>query len=446
MHSRGQSQNVHQAAALAALRERTAKVGVMGMGYVGLPLSLAVARAGYTVLGFDTNHALIDRLKRADSFINYLPSAAIAQALEAGQLEVTADLERLGESDVILICVPTPLARDRTPDLSHLHNSAKAVAACLRPGQLIVVESTSYPGTSDEVVKPILEESGMRSGIDFFLAYSPERQDPGNTGLTVSAIPKVIGGDGDIALALADAFYSQIVPRTVPVSAIRVAEAAKLTENIFRAVNIALINELKMVFLAMGIDVWEVIEVAKTKPFGFMPFYPGPGFGGHCIPIDPYYLTWKARQHGVETRFIELAGDINTEMPAYVIRRLEQALDKRLSAAKILVVGLAYKKNVADTRESASFRLIDLIEGRGGKVDYHDPLLPIIPPTREYARLAGRRSVELGDNIASYDAVVIATDHDVIDFRHIAERARLIIDTRNACATAGVTSAKVVKA
>jgi UDP-N-acetyl-D-glucosamine dehydrogenase len=347
--------------------------------------------------------------------------------------------------------VPTPLTRHREPDLTHVVQAAHAIASKLQRGQLVVLESTTYPGTTDEVIKPILEGTGLRSGTDFFLAFSPEREDPGNADFVTSNIPKIVGGDGADALALAEALYNALVVRTVPVSSAATAEAVKLTENIFRAVNIALVNELKVVYAAMGIDVWEVIEAAKTKPFGFMPFYPGPGLGGHCVPIDPFYLTWKAREYGIATRFIELAGEINTHMPNYVVGRLIEALDrhsgKGLTRARILILGLAYKKNVDDTRESPSLKLIELLEHRGATVDYHDPFVPVIPTTREYAVLAGRPSVPLGANMLErYDAVLIATDHDSIDYGTIARHAKLVVDTRNVFGRSGLPPATVVKA
>jgi UDP-N-acetyl-D-glucosamine dehydrogenase len=447
----GQAKASLKARLMAAIESRTATVGVIGLGYVGLPLSLATARAGFRVLGFDINEPRVAQINRGDSFIQYIPSETLAEAIGKKRFEATADFARLGEPDALLICVPTPLTRYREPDLSFVVKTTEAIAARLRPGQLVVLESTTYPGTTDEVVKPILEAGGLKSGTDFFLAFSPEREDPGNERFGAGTIPKVVGGDGAEALAVAKAVYDALATRTVPVSSAATAEAVKLTENIFRAINIALVNELKVLYDAMGIDVWEVIEAAKTKPFGFMPFYPGPGLGGHCIPIDPFYLTWKAREYEIPTRFIELAGEINTRMPSYVVERLAEALDRRfgkgLSGARILILGLAYKKNVNDTRESPSLRLIELIERRGAAADYHDPLIPAIPLTREHAHLAGRRSVPLTpETPAGYDAVLIATDHDGVDYAGVAAAARLVIDTRNACRRAGVESAKVVKA
>jgi UDP-N-acetyl-D-glucosamine dehydrogenase len=403
------------------------------------------------VIGFDINEARCAGLNRGESFIRHIPLSVVANAVSAGRFEATADFGRLGEVDAVLICVPTPLTRHREPDLSYVANTAHAIARHLRRGQLVVLESTTYPGTTDEVVKPILEATGLRSGSDFFLAFSPEREDPGNVHFTTTAIPKVVGGDGEVARHLAESLYGRFVSRVVPVSSTATAEAVKLTENIFRAVNIALVNELKLVYDAMGIDVWEVIEAAKTKPFGFMPFYPGPGLGGHCIPIDPFYLAWRAREFDVTARFIELAGEVNTRMPYHVVDRLAEALDRRqgrgLAGTRILVLGLAYKKNVDDIRESPALKLIELLEVRGAACSFHDPHVATVPPTREHAALAGRRSVELtAETVGAFDAVLIATDHDNVDYHLVGAHARLVVDTRNACARAGVTGAPVVKA
>ncbi len=366
-------------------------------------------------------------------------------------MAASADFAGLAEMDAVLICVPTPLTADREPDMGFVIATAEAVAGRLRAGQLIVLESTTYPGTTDDLLRPILERGGLRSGADFFLAYAPEREDPGRDTFATAEIPRVVGGDGETARELAVALYDRVVPRTVPVSSTATAEAVKLTENIFRAVNIALVNELKVIFEGMGIDVWEVIEAAKTKPFGFMPFYPGPGLGGHCIPIDPFYLAWKARELGLEARFIELAGEVNSAMPAYVIERLAAALetrsDRSLGEARILLVGLAYKKNVEDTRESPALTLIELLEQRGASVDYHDPYIPVVPVTRAHPNLAGRKSRTLdAETVAEYDAVLICTDHDAVDYRLLADCARLVVDTRNAMARAGVFGDKVVRA
>lgn len=443
--------NVDAGAALTSIRDRTAKVGIIGLGYVGIPLALAASRAGFDVLGFDIDAPRVDQINQGESCFQHIPSAMVRTAVRERRFEATADFTRLSEPDAILICVPTPLTRHLDPDLSYVESAARAIALRLRRGQLVVLESTTYPGTTTNVLRPILEETGLKSGADFFLAYSPEREDPGNPDFGTSSIPKVVGGDGPEALALANTLYAQLVVRTVPVSSAATAEAVKLTENIFRSVNIALVNELKMIYTAMNIDVWEVIDAAKTKPFGFMAFYPGPGLGGHCIPIDPYYLTWKAREFDISTRFIELAGEINRRMPYYVVERLVEALGSRskkpITGATVLVLGLAYKKNVDDTRESPSLKLIELIEGRGAKVDYHDPLIPVIPRTREHAAIAGRQSVQLGpESLRSYDAVVIATDHDAIDYTVVIAEARLVVDTRNACRNVGEANENIVKA
>jgi len=339
--------------------------------------------------------------------------------------------------DAVVLCVPTPLSEDLQPDLTYITRTAETLSERLKPAQLVILESTTYPGTTDDILKPILELSGLRSGSDFFLAYSPEREDPGNADFSTAAIPKVVGGDGPVALQLAMTLYGEAIVETVPVSTTATAEAAKLTENIFRAVNIALVNELKIIFGKMGIDVWEVIEAAKTKPFGFMPFYPGPGLGGHCIPIDPFYLAWKARQCGQDARFIELAGEINTSMPEYVTRCLQDALadklGKALKDARVLLVGVAYKKNVDDTRESPALRIINLLEAAGADVTYHDPFVTELPRTRRYPELAGRQSTPLSHSeIKAHDAVLICTDHDDIDYRVIVDNAVLLVDTRNA--------------
>lgn len=435
----------------AMIHARTARAGVIGLGYVGLPLAMAFARAGFTVTGFDIDPAKIEFIDRKQSYIEAVPDDVLQGECEAGRFSATCDFTRLGECDVLAICVPTPLTAHRDPDLSYVAKTAEAIAATLRPGQLIVLESTTYPGTTDEVVKPILEARGLKSGIDFFLGYSPEREDPGNRQFHTASIPKVVAGDGEAASGLMQALYGATVSAVVPVSTTATAEAVKLTENIFRAVNIALVNELKLVYDAMGIDVWEVIDAAKSKPFGYMPFYPGPGLGGHCIPIDPFYLTWKSREFEVPTRFIELAGEINTAMPHHIVNRLAEALDihqgKALSRSNVLLIGLAYKKNVPDIRESPSLRLMELIEKRGGKASYFDPYVAEIPRTREYADLMGRRSIEWSEQaVGSFDAVVIATDHDNVDYDAISRWAQLIVDTRNIFARKGIASSSVIKA
>jgi UDP-N-acetyl-D-glucosamine dehydrogenase len=434
-----------------AIKARKAKIGIIGLGYVGIPLALTGAKAGFSIVGFDIDEPRVAQLNRGESFIKHVASQDIGEAVNAGRFEATSDFRRLSQPDAILICVPTPLTKYREPDLTYVVDTAKAIAARLRRGQLVVLESTTYPGTTIEVLKPIFEATGLKSGVDFFLAFSPEREDPGNSSFATAAIPKVVGGDGADALKIAQALYGELVVKTVPVSSPSTAEAVKLTENIFRSVNIALVNELKVVYGAMGVDIWEVIEAAKTKPFGFMPFYPGPGLGGHCIPIDPFYLTWKAREYDLATRFIELAGQINTGMPRYVVDRLAEAMDRQhrggLNGSRILVLGIAYKKNVDDMRESPSLKLIELLEERGAKVEYHDPYIPVIPKTREHRPLAGRRSVPLeAGTVGAFDAVLIATDHDAVDYALIAKGAKLIVDTRNACAKAGLTGPNIVKA
>jgi UDP-N-acetyl-D-glucosamine dehydrogenase len=432
-------------------QDRSATVAIVGLGYVGLPLAKAFLNAGFKVLGVDIDPQKIAALHAGKMYIQHLSADVFVHALAEDRFQPTTEFSELAKADSILICVPTPLTSHREPDLSFVEDTARAITPWLREAHLIVLESTTYPGTSRDVIKPILEKSGLKSGKDFFIAYSPEREDPGNAEFSTGTIPKVVGGEGPEALKLADALYSAIVPRTVLVSSLETAEAVKLTENIFRAVNIALVNELKVIYSGMGIDVWEVIEAAKTKPFGFMPFYPGPGLGGHCIPIDPFYLTWKAREYELSTRFIELAGEINTNMPRYVVSRVGSELDARngkgLNGSRILVVGLAYKKNVDDTRESPAFKLIELLEVRGARCDVYDPYVPVIPPTREHPTLAGRQSIHLAPtNISAYDVVLIATDHDSIEYVALAKSAKLIVDTRNVYARLGISGQNIVKA
>ena len=430
---------------------RRAHVAVIGLGYVGLPLAITVARSGFPVTGFDIDPQKIVSIDAGQSYIEAVPSDILAKETAASRFRATTDFSMLGGCDIIVICVPTPLTRHRDPDLSFIVRTCDRIAETLRPGQLIVLESTTYPGTTDEVVRPILEKTGLMSRRDFFLGFSPEREDPGNRDFHTSSIPKVVAGDGPDAAALMEAFYGAAVQTVVPVSSPATAEAVKLTENIFRAVNIALVNELKVVYEAMGIDIWEVIDAAKTKPFGYMPFYPGPGLGGHCIPIDPFYLTWKSREFELPTRFIELAGEINSAMPRHVVGRLAEALDihlgKALSRSRVLVIGLAYKKNVPDIRESPSLKLIELIEERGGSAAYHDPHVAEIPKTREYMALKGRKSVPLDEqSVKAFDVVLIATDHDAIDYEAIARWAPLIVDTRNAFARRGISGETILKA
>ena len=431
--------------------ECRAKIGVIGLGYVGLPLVKALNAGGYPVTGFDIDREKISQLNAGESYIRMISSATIREMVDGGRFHATADFTETAAMDAILICVPTPLDRNREPDLSYVEHTAEAIAPHLRAGQLIVLESTTYPGTTAELVRPILERGGLESGRDFFLAYSPEREDPGNSKFDTSRIPKVIGGDGPAAVELAVALYGQIVTQVVPVSSLATAEAVKLTENIFRAVNIALVNELKVIYEKMDIDIWEVIDAAKTKPFGFMPFYPGPGLGGHCIPIDPFYLTWKARQYGVNTRFIELAGEINTAMPLHVVRRLGEALDERagkgLRGARVLVVGAAFKKNVDDIRESPALSILNLLRERGAAVDYYDPYIPEIRTAREYVELSGMKSIEwTPENLAAYDAALICTDHDSVDYGALIRNCRLVVDTRNATRAVHDLRDRIVKA
>lgn len=433
------------------LDSRTARAAIIGLGYVGLPLAMAVARGGLRVTGFDVDPTKPPLLNAGKSYIGAVADSELAGLVGAGKFDATNDFSQLRDCDVIVICVPTPLDRHREPDLFYIEASGRQISQTLRPGQLVVLESTTYPGTTREVLKPILEESGLVCGADFFLGFSPEREDPGNASFETVTIPKVVAGLGPEASILVEAFYAGAVKQIVPVSSPDVAEAVKITENVFRAVNIALVNELKVIFDAMGIDVWEVIDAAKTKPFGFMPFYPGPGLGGHCIPIDPFYLTWKSREFDLPTRFIELAGEINIAMPRYVVEKLALALDSRhqkaLTGSRILVLGLSYKKNIPDIRESPTFKLFELLEQRGAIVDYHDPIVVEIPETREHAHYTGRKSVSLdAKRLAGYDAVLISTDHDAVDYAAIAKHARLIVDTRNVMARHKIASESVVKA
>ena len=418
-----------------AIRDKSAKVGVIGLGYVGLPLIRAFVGAGYHTLGFDVDQSKVDRLAAGESYIGHIPSAWIAQCIKSGTFEPTADLSRMAEADVLLICVPTPLSDSRDPDLTYVEETTRQIAKVLRPGQLVVLESTTYPGTTRDVMLPILASGGLKVGTDFFLAYSPEREDPGNPDFSADGIPKVVGGIDPHSCRLAELLYGQAVVRVVPVSSCEVAEACKILENTYRSVNIAMVNELKMLFDRLGIDVWEVIDAAKTKPFGFEAFYPGPGLGGHCIPIDPFYLSWVARKHGLPTRFIELAGEINTGMPRYVVRRVIDALNeagKPLKGSKICLLGVAYKKDVDDPRESPSFELMDLLRGGGAELAYNDPHIPTLPSMRHHD-VPDMASTELTPEFLSdQDCVLIATDHSDYDYDFIVRHASLVIDTRNA--------------
>jgi UDP-N-acetyl-D-glucosamine dehydrogenase len=430
---------------------QTAQIGVVGMGYVGLPLALTAADAGFSVIGFDIDREKVAALSRGQSYIAHIAAESVKGARESGRFAATADFTELRRMDVILVCVPTPLTVQREPDMTFVTKTAEQIAAQLEPNHLVIFESTTYPGTTVELIRPILEDGGLKSGVDFFLAYSPEREDPGNPDYSTRRIPKVVGGDGEFALDVAVAFYERLVPAVVPVSDTQTAEAVKLTENIFRAVNIALVNELKVVYDAMGIDVWEVIEAAKTKPFGYMPFYPGPGLGGHCIPIDPFYLTWKAREYEIPTRFIELAGEVNATMPRYVIEKLIGGMNdhsgKGLKGSNVLVVGVAYKKNVDDIRGSASFKIIRLLQDRGARVSYHDPYVPVLPETRDNPSLGGMTSEAWGTALfENMDAALILTDHDGVDYRELVERCPLVVDTRNVTARFGPLPNSVIKA
>jgi UDP-N-acetyl-D-glucosamine dehydrogenase len=419
---------------LTRIEERRARVGVVGLGYVGLPLGLTFCEKGFDVLGFDIDQKKVDVLASGGTYIVHLGAERVKAARDSGRFDATSDFARLAECEAILIAVPTPLTSQREPDMRFVVQTAEAVRATLRRGQLVVLESTTYPGTTDELVRGILEETGLRAGSDFFLAFSPEREDPGNARFNTRTIPKVVGGLDADSSRLAVALYAGAIEKVVAVSSARAAEATKLTENIFRAVNIALVNELKVIYDRMGIDIWEVLDAAETKPFGFMRFNPGPGLGGHCIPLDPFYLTWKAREYGVATRFIELAGEVNVAMPRYVTDKLARALNERrkpVNGSRVLLLGLAYKKDVDDTREAPSFELMHLLREAGAVVDYHDPHVPETPAKRSFPDLEKQRSVPLTpENVASYDAVVIATDHSAVDYALVAEHAQLIIDSR----------------
>ena len=432
------------------IADRSAVATVCGMGYVGLPLACAISACGFPVIGADTDDAKVEKLAAGQSYIKHIPSSDIAAMVATGRFTATSDFRAIANSDVVAICVPTPL-KGREPDLPYVIATTTAIAQNARPGQLIILESTTYPGTTVDVLQPIFIAHGLTPGRDIFLAFAPERHDPGNNAFPIADVPKVLGGQCPRATDLTAAFYGAFVKRVVPVSSPDTAEAVKLTENIFRAVNIALVNELKVIYAAMGIDIWEVLEAAKTKPFGFMPFYPGPGLGGHCIPIDPFYLTWKARQHGIDTRFVELAGEINSAMPEIVVSRLADELRRRqgreLAGARVLVMGMAYKKNVDDLRESPTLKLLELLEARGATADYHDPHIPEVMRTREHPEFAGRRSVALtAEALRAYAAVLIATDHDAVDYRHLVANSALVVDTRNVCARLGLTGENIVKA
>jgi len=430
------------------IKNKTAKVGVLGLGYVGLPLVREFTSGGLKVTGFDIDEKKVNILNSGKSIIKHIPHAQVRKMVKSGLFRATTNMADLKKVDAILVCVPTPLTENREPDMRYVIGSSETIAKYLRKGQLIVFESTTYPGTTRELCAPILEKSGLKAGKDFHLAYSPEREDPGNKNFTTKTIAKVVGGLTKKCRDITCSLYETAIDKTVPVSSLEAAEAAKILENIYRCINIAMVNELKMVFDRMDIDVWEVIRAASTKPFGFTPFYPGPGLGGHCIPIDPFYLTWKARQYGMPTRFIELAGEINTNMPHYVVQKTMEALNekkKSLKGSKVLVLGLAYKKDIDDLRESPSIELIELLQEKGAKVDYNDPYIPKTHRQRKHD--LQMKSVKLtAKKIAGYDAVVIATDHSDYDYKSIVKNAKLVIDTRNATASVRSGRGKIVKA
>jgi UDP-N-acetyl-D-glucosamine dehydrogenase len=432
---------------LDKIKEKEAKIGVIGLGYVGLPLVIEFCKSGFSVTGLDIDEKKVKALSQGKSFIKHIPDEKIQALNQDGKFEASKDFTLVEKLDCILICVPTPLNKNREPDMSYIISTAKQISPHIKKGQLIILESTTYPGTTQDVLMPELEfGSGLKGNSDFFVAYSPEREDPNNKNFTTASIPKVIGSDHPAGLKISEALYSCIINKTVPVSSTRVAEATKLMENIFRSVNIALVNELKMVFDKMGIDIWEVIEASSTKPFGFMPFYPGPGLGGHCIPIDPFYLTWKAREYNVSTRFIELAGEVNISMPEYVLQKTFGALNqsgKSVKNSKILLLGLAYKKNVDDHRESVTFKIMDLLSKNGATVDYNDPYIREIMPVREYKQFVGKKSVPL-ENLNQYDLALILTNHSSYNYEAIVEQSKIVVDTRNACGK--IKSDKIIKA
>ena len=435
---------------LTKIKSKKAVIGIVGLGYVGLPLAFAFRKKKFQVIGFDIDQKKINSLDEGKSFLSHISDKDISKMNLKNGFTSTTDFSRLTEVDAIIICVPTPLSKFKKPDLEPVYQTGKTVSKYLKKGQIVVLESSTYPGTTNPELKNILERSGLSSGKDFYLAYSPEREDPGNKNFSTSIIPKIVGADDLKTSKLVFELYKQVISKVVEVSSTQVAEAAKLTENIFRSVNIALVNELKVIYDEMGIDVWEVIEAASTKPFGFMPFYPGPGLGGHCIPIDPFYLTYKAKEFGINTKFIELAGEINTNMPNIVINKLTYALsefmNKSINKSKILIIGMAYKKDVDDMRESPSLILYELLQKYGAHVDYHDDYVKQIPPTREHKNLEGLKSVKLSSSsLKKYDALLISTDHSYINYKFLSKNSDLIIDTRNAMDNIQ-GNAKVVKA
>jgi len=423
------------------IKDKKAKIGIIGMGYVGIPLGLEFAGTGFSVTGFDKDSARVKEINSGKQVIKHIPAKSMKEFVKKNNGSSTTDFSEIRDMDCLIICVPTPLDEHEQPDMSYIESASKEIGKNLRKGQLIVLESTTYPGTTREIVKPILEKSKLEAGEDFFLAYSPEREDPGNKEFSVSAIPKVMGGLTDNCLRLTSNLYKNIVSETVEVSSLETAEATKLMENIFRAVNIAMVNELKLIFSRMGINIWEVIDAAKTKPFGFMPFYPGPGMGGHCIPIDPFYLSWKAKEYNTEAKFIELAGEINRKMTEHITHRIGRALNddkKSIRGSKILIIGVAYKKDIDDMRESPALRIMDLLKHKGAKITYHDPNVKNVGPLK---------SLDLTQNtINEQDAIVIITDHTNIDYKSLGKHAKLIVDTRNIMATVKNPKARVIRA
>ena len=419
---------------LQKIKDHEATIGVIGLGYVGLPLILEFVEEKFPTIGFDVDDAKVEMLTKGESYIKHIPANRIQKALDKKLFHATADFSKLKDVDCILVCVPTPLNKHREPDISYIENTSETISQHLRKEQLVVLESSTFPGTTEEVMRPILEKSGLKGHDEFYLAFSPEREDPNNPNFNTKTIPKVVGANDPTSLELAKTLYDQVIVKTVPVSSSQAAEATKLLENIFRSVNIAMVNEMKVILDRMGIDIWEVIDAASTKPFGYMAFYPGPGLGGHCIPIDPFYLTWKARQYDISTRFIELAGEVNTDMPYYVVSKVSDALNlhqKSLNGSNILILGMAYKKDIDDLRESPTLKLIDILSKKGAKVDYNDPLISELWPMRHYDY--DIKSVELtAENIRKYDAVLISTAHSVYDWDFIVANAQLVVDTRNA--------------
>lgn len=433
---------------LEKIKNREARIGIVGLGYVGLPLILEFLEEKFTSVGFDIDTSKVEMLNAGKSYIKHIPTDKIKRIKEGGSFWATSDFSQLKEVDCILVCVPTPLNKYREPDISFIVNTAETISQNIRKEHLIVLESSTYPGTTEEVMRPILEKSGLKCHEDFYLAFSPEREDPNNPNFTTRTIPKVVGANHPLSLELTKTLYDQIIVKTVPVSTSQAAEATKLLENIFRSVNIALVNEMKIILDRMGIDVWEVIDAASTKPFGFMPFYPGPGLGGHCIPIDPFYLTWKAREFDISTRFIELAGEVNTDIPYYVVQKLSDALNKfrkSINGSKVLILGMSYKRNIDDLRESPSLKLMDILYEKGATVDYNDPYIPELWHTRKYQ--FKNKSVDLtAENLQAFDAVLVSTDHSDYNWDFIVENAHIIIDTRNATVNVKNHREKIFKA